>query len=167
MDAIQTAASRKSEWDAQGRRVRSTILLLIEGNQFSIVKGSAHAKEVYDKLKAYHLKTTRSFRVRGCVRKTPQKVVSLDLAIEARVCMLLRSLPASFDHIVATLDLQSDDDLTLDTVKSKLSDEYYRQQERDGGAEGEKAMRSTEQKCENVGYHCNKPGHLKRHCRSG
>lgn len=189
-DAIPVGDARKPEWVAQDRKARSTILLLIEDNQFPIVKGSTHAKEVYDKLKAYHLKTTRSFRVsllkRLCSMNLTERgdleqhvlelddlfdrlqEAGMDLASDVRVCMLLRSLPSSFDHLVAALDLQSDKDLTLDTVKSKLSDEYHRRQERDGGGElkVEKAMRSAEQ-CEKVCYQCKKPGHLMRNCRLG
>ena len=189
-DAIPAASARSTDWIAQDRKARSTMLLLLEDNQFPIVKGEAHAKNVYDKLKSYHNKKTRSFRVsllkRLCSTNLTERgdleqhvleldelydrlqEAGMDLAGDVRVCMLLRSLPSSFDHLVAALDLMSDKDLTLDTVKSKLSDEYHRRQERDGGGKlkVEKAMRSAEQK-EKVCFQCKKPGHLMRHCRSG
>ena len=189
-DVIPAEKDRKSEWIVQDRKARSTMLLLLEDNQFPIVKGEAHAKNVYEKLKAYHNKKTRSFRVsllkRLCFTNLAEcgdleqhvleldelydrlQEAGLDLASDVRVCMLLRSLPSSFDHLVAALDLMPDKDLTLDTVKSKLSDEYHRRQERDGGGEQnvENAMRSAEQR-NRVCFQCQKPGHFMRHGRSG
>lgn len=84
--------------------------------------------------------------------------------------MLLRSLPPSFDNLVTALDSRSDDDISMDVVKSRLMDEYHRWLEREGGSgcasKSEKAMRSAEsagdkREC----YYCKKPGHIQRNCR--
>uniref|UniRef100_A0A8D8CHD2 (northern house mosquito) hypothetical protein n=1 Tax=Culex pipiens TaxID=7175 RepID=A0A8D8CHD2_CULPI len=50
------------------------------------------------------------------------------------ICMLLRSLPSSYDGVVTALDCLADDDISLEIVKAKLEDEYSRQQERKGGS---------------------------------
>lgn len=86
-----------------------------------------------------------------------------------KICMLLRSLPPSFDGLVLALDSRSDDDLSLDVVKSKIADEFNRRLERDGAAgKGERAMRSAETKRSKetrTCHYCRKPGHLQRDCR--
>ena len=69
------------------------------------------------------------------------------LDTDTLICMLLRSLPSSYDGIVTALDCLADDDISLEIVKAKLEDEYNRQQERKGGShQVEKAMRSAENK---------------------
>lgn len=47
--------------------------------------------------------------------------------------MILRSLPPSFDGIISALDGLSDD-ISVDVVQSKLTDEYLRRMEREGSS---------------------------------
>ncbi|XP_052895574.1 uncharacterized protein LOC128302755 [Anopheles moucheti] len=93
---------------------------------------------------------------------------------DTKICMVLRSLPASYDGLVTALDVCSDVDISLEVVESKLIDEYNRQQERKGNGhvKVEKAMRSAEGKPDHgttgglrICHYCKKPGHYKQNCR--
>lgn len=99
-----------------------------------------------------------------------------------QVAMLLCSQPDSFDPLATALEQRPRAELTLDLVKSKLLAEAEKRRERAGigSVSGEKALRTDFRrggggsgstsggapKETRVCYHCKKPGHLKRNCRS-
>lgn len=59
----------------------------------------------------------------------------------------LRSLPPSYGGIVSALDSRADDEISMDMVKSRLMDEFYRRMERDGfSGKPDKAMQCTQPK---------------------
>lgn len=186
------AEERDDEWKTADRKAKATIVLLLEDSQLSLIKNCASAREVFTALKSYHQKTTRSVRVsllkKLCAVNLPERgnleehlreidelfdrldAAGTELDKDTKVCMLLRSLPPSFDGIVAALDSREDDDISLDIVKSKLMDEYHRRLEREGvsaGSKSEKAMRSVDNKSKETRecHFCKRPGHLRRDCR--
>lgn len=177
------------EWVKADRRAKATIILSIDDNQLPIVKNSVLARDVFASLKSYHQKSTRSVRVsllkklcasnlseRGNLEEHLRELDELfdrldaagtELDKDTKICMILRSLPPSFDGIVTALDNRADDDISVDIVKSKLMDEFHRRLERESaGSKTVKAMRSVEKSKESrVCHFCKKPGHLRRDCR--
>lgn len=190
-DGVPDEDDRSDNWKKDDRKAKATIVLLLDDCQLPLVKNCAFASDVYNSLKAYHQKTSRSVRVSllkklcsvnlsegGNLERHLSEVDELidrldaagtELDKDTKICMLLRSLPPSFDAIVSALDGRSDDDISMDVVKSKLTDEYFRRLERDGSSvETEKAMRSSEGKIgkdSRTCYFCKLPGHLRRNCR--
>lgn len=183
---------RDDEWRNADRKAKATLVLLLEDSQLSLIKNCTSAHEVFNALKSYHQKTTRSVRVsllkKLCAVNLPERgnleehlreiddlfdrldAAGTELDKDTKVCMLLRSLPPSFDGIVAALDSREDDDISLDIVKSKLMDEYHRRLEREGvgtGSKSEKAMQSVNNKSKEsrVCHFCKRAGHLRRDCR--
>lgn len=182
---------KSEKWKTTDRRAKATLMLMLEDNQLPLVKKCVHARDAYEALKVYHQKTTRSVRVsllkklcainmskRGDLEQHLLEVDELferldsagtELDKDTKICMLLRSLPPSFDNLVTALDSRSDDDISMDVVKSRLMDEYHRRLEREGGGatKSEKAMRSAEygQSEKKVCHFCKKPGHIRRNCR--
>lgn len=191
-DALPDEAGRTEEWKKNDRKAKATIILLLEDSQLSLVKNCVFARDTFNALKSYHQKTTRSVRVsllkklcasnlaengniENHLREFDDLFDRLDAAgttldKDTKICMLLRSLPVSYDGLVTALDSRSDDDISLDVVKSKLVDEYNRQLERkgSGSVKIEKAMRSAEGKSTGdfrTCHFCKKAGHIKRNCR--
>lgn len=188
-DAIPAVKTEK--WKTDDRRAKATLILMLEDNQLSLVKNCVCARDAFDALKKFHQKTSRSVRVsllkKLCAMNMPDRgdleqhlhevdehfdrldAAGTELDKDTKICMLLRSLPPSFDNLVIALDSRSDDDISMDVVKSKLMDEYHRRLEREGGSatKSEKAMRSAEsaRNEKRVCHFCKKPGHIQRNCR--
>lgn len=193
---IPVEKDRTTAWKTSDRKAKATIILLLEDSQLPLVRNLVFAHEVYLALKNFHQKTTRSIRV-----SLLKKLCAMNLTVngniedhirdfddlfdrldtagttldkDTKICMLLRSLPASYDGLVTALDICSDDDISLEVVKAKLIDDYNRQQERKGSGhvKVEKAMRSAESKPDHhttgglrTCHYCKKPGHYKQNCR--
>lgn len=190
-DEIPEEEDRDAAWKSADRKARATIVLLLEDSQLPLVKNCVHARDAFNALKAYHQKTSRSVRVsllkklcstnlseQGDLEKHLLEIDDLfdrlsaagtELDKDTQICLLLRSLPPSFDGLVTALDSRSDDDISIDVVKSKLADEYHRRLERDAStSKVEKAMKSvgnSQRSDVRVCHFCNKPGHIKRNCR--
>nr|XP_029712501.1 uncharacterized protein LOC115257203 [Aedes albopictus] len=151
-DADEVDEDEFAEWKATDRKARVTLVLLLEDSQLALVKGKSTARGVFEALRNFHQKTSRSVRVsllkKLCSTNLPENgdleqhlmtidetldrltAAGTDLDKDTQICMLLRSLPPSFDSIVSALDSRSDDDISLDVVKAKLMDEYHRRLER-------------------------------------
>lgn len=182
---------RTTAWLRNDRKAKSTLILLIDDSQLPLVKDCTYARDVYCALKNYHQKTTRSVRVSLLKRLCSTNLAEngdvekhlavfddlfdrldgagMNLDKDTKICMLLRSLPPSYDGLVTALDSRSDEDISLDAVKAKLVDEFNRHLERKGmTVKVEKAMRSAEGRPRNetrTCHYCKKAGHLKRNCR--
>lgn len=143
-NALPEEANRTEEWKKNDRKAKATIILLLEDSQLSLVENCVFARDTFNALKSYHQKTTRSVRVSLLKKLCASNLVEngnienhlrefddlfdrLDAAgttldKDTKICMLLRSLPASYAGLVTALDSRSDDDISLDAVKSKLVD---------------------------------------------
>lgn len=190
VEEVPDEFDRDDDWEIANRKAKATLVLLLEDSQLAIVRKCVNAHDVFGALKAYHEKSTRSVRVsllkklcainlseRGDLEQHLFEVDDLfdrldaagtTLDADTKICLLLRSLPPSFDGLVTALDSRSQDDITLEVVKSKLMDEFQRRLERDGHpVKKEKAMKTAVTKTgeTRVCFYCKKPGHLQRNCR--
>lgn len=190
-NGLPVEEERTTAWLRNDRKAKAALILLIDDSQLPLVKDCVYAHDVYSALKNYHQKTTRSVRVSLLKRLCSTNLAEngdvekhlavfddlfdrldgagMNLDKDTKVCMLLRSLPPSYDGLVTALDSRSDEDISLDVVKAKLVDEFNRHLERKGVAvKVEKAMRSEAGKPRNetrTCHYCKKAGHLKRNCR--
>ena len=160
------------KWKTADRRAKATLMLMLEDNQLSLVKQCVHARDAFEALKEYHQKTTRSVRVsllkklcamnmpeRGDLEQHLREVDELfdrlddagtELDIDTKICMLWQSLPPSFDNLVTALDSRSDDDISMDVVKSRLMDKYHWRLEREGGGAAKRRKRCFPRKTDKV-----------------
>ncbi|XP_053691472.1 uncharacterized protein LOC128739988 [Sabethes cyaneus] len=149
-DDLPQEDARDANWKKDDRKAKETIILLLEDSQFpqrgDLEKHLSVVDELFDRLDA----------------------AGMALDKDTKICMVLRSLPPSYDGVVFALDNRSDDDISLDVIKSKLMEEYNRRLEREGSSAKVEAMRVSDGKSmrETRVYHfCKMQGHLKRNCR--
>ena len=181
------------EWDKKNRQARATIALLVEDEQLIHIKGEDTAKGMWNALrrlhessslnnklyllrKLYQSKLTPEGDMQEHIRSVLEIVAQLrDLGEEIKdnhvTAILLCSLPESYNPLINALETRSEAELTLQLVKSRLSDEYKRRkeqtshrQESDTGA----ALKATDTKMPNwkakLCFRCNRAGHFKRDC---
>ncbi|XP_046746149.1 uncharacterized protein LOC124411207 [Diprion similis] len=81
--------------------------------------------------------------------------------------MLLGSLPDSYSALITGLESRSENELTLQLVKSKLIDEYKRQKQTDTDKnQNESAMKiDSGQHKKKTRFFCKRDGHYKKECR--
>lgn len=95
------------------------------------------------------------------------------------IALLLCSLPESYNTLITALKTRSEDELTIELVKGKLLDEYRRRKNAKDhmDARDDKALKVQSKRFGKVTpqkkdvkdttcFFCNKPGHLKKDCRS-
>ncbi|XP_058446013.1 uncharacterized protein LOC131427106 [Malaya genurostris] len=182
-DDLPEEEERDEQWLSDDRKAKATIVLLLEDSQLPLVKRCVHARDAFVALRDYHAKTSRSVRVSLLKKLCAINLVEggnleehllviedlfdrlesagMELDKDTKVCMLLRSLPTSFDSLVSALDSRPDDDVTLEVVKAKLADEYGRRLERDRrgcNSNSEKAMRTVVKKEARTCHFCKKAG---------
>lgn len=186
-DDLPGEEDRDDSWKKDNKKAKATIILLLEDSQLPLVKNCVFARDVFVALKAYHQKISRSVRVsllkklcsinlleRGDLEKHLSEIdelfdrldaAGMELDSDTKICMLLRSLPQSFDGIVSALDTRSDDEISMEILKSKLMDEYHRRMERECvSVKSEKAMH-VNVKESRICHYCKRQGHLRRNCR--
>lgn len=179
-------------WLKNDDLARATIGLLVEDNQLVHIRKAVHAKKAWESLKNYHQKATLSSKVfllkrvcrmtlaeGGNAEKHVTEMLDLvnklaglgeNLKDNLIAAMLLSSLPDSYGALITGLESRSEEDLTLDLVKSKVIDEYKRR--KSNGAismeNNETAMKSQpkvgKSKASTTCFFCKKAGHIKKDC---
>lgn len=131
---------RTTAWLRNDRKAKSTLILLIDDSQLPLVKDCTYACDVYCALNNYHQETTRSVRVsllkrlcstnfaeNGDVEKNLAVFddlfdrldgAGMNLDKDTNICMMLRSLPPSYDGLVTVLDSRSDEDISMLSMRS-------------------------------------------------
>lgn len=78
--------------------------------------------------------------------------------------MILRSLPKAFDGLTTALESRSDQDLTMELVRTKLIDESEKLY--GGKSQEERVLRvNSDMKSAGVCFFCGRSGHKKRDCK--
>ena len=133
-------------WETIDSKAMQYIVLCIEDRQLVHVKRAGSAKEMWDKLKAYHCKSTLSCRIRilkklfkaeldknGNMEDHLQRIFEwLDeleemdggLDESLSVSVILASLSEEYDTLITAMEAWDETKLTLETVRSKLLDEW-------------------------------------------
>lgn len=174
-------------WIEGDAKARATIALLVEDNQHSLIYNKTTAKTTWDTLKAHHQKATLTGKVAllkeicSANYKEGENMEEFLYSMEElysrlenagerlsqymQVAMVLRSLPKAFDALTTALENRSDDDLTMELVRSKLIDESDKLYS--GGAAEERALKAANANNTEaiVCFFCGKPGHKKRTCK--
>lgn len=181
-------------WIKNDRKAHATIALNVEDNQIQHIRNCETARMAWKELKDFHEKDTANSRV-SILRKLMmkrlgerdnvelhvnemnelfQKLLAYGDAIEPEFLLsaiLLGSLPASYDGLVAVLESR-DEELNSNLVCSKVIDEYKRRQERNQ-EKGVIEISSTAMTVSSVVrrpkseidcYFCKEKGHYRQNC---
>lgn len=136
---VKPEAEAETVWNVGDAKARTTIGLLIDDNQHSLIRAVRTARETWLALKNHHEKTSLTSKVsllkRICDKRysvgesmeehlsTMEELFSRlanagqELAENLAVAMILRSLPSSFDALTTALESRAEADLTLELVK--------------------------------------------------
>jgi hypothetical protein len=183
-------AERKDDWIKKDAEAHLTISLAVEQSQMKHIKKSTTAKEAWDALKSYHLKSSLSVKVSLMKQLCNQKYdemttmedhingmsdvfqklsdIGEELSESWSIAFLLCSLPESYDTIIMTLEARADDELTMSLVETKLVDEWRRRSGRDDevnavlkpGSHLKKKFAGKKFRC----HSCGSPDHFRKHC---
>lgn len=167
----------KVTWQEADDKALSIISLCIEDNQIIHVKQSKTAREAWENLKKYHMKSNLSGTVRVLrkIFKTElaiggdmeehlvQMINLIDQAVELgvklddkmQIFILLSSLNEEYDGLVTALEARDEANLTIEIVKMKLLDEYEKKKK----VTNESALvsRYAEKSARNVKFHKKRP----------
>ncbi|XP_055601451.1 uncharacterized protein LOC129750515 [Uranotaenia lowii] len=150
-DAPEPPTEAWAEGDA---KARATIVLLVDDSQHPLIRECQTARETWHQLKNHHQKTTMFTKVsllkklcraeytdnedmENHLFRMDELFSSLtnagqELGNSLKVAMVLKSMPDSFDTLTTALESRSDDELTMELVKSKLIDEAQKRAEKSG-----------------------------------
>lgn len=179
------------EWRSKNASAYATIGLNVEDDQSNIIRSTKTAKEAWDALNKYHMKSSANSKVRllknlmvmqldeggdmelhiARINDIFHQLVDDNKKIELedlKVATLLGSLPESYGNLVMSLESREEADLTTNIVQAKLIDEYKRRQYKSGLQCGDSALKVTKGKLnQNKGrvcFFCHKAGHFKSDC---
>lgn len=155
-------------WKKADQKARATIGLCIEESQYSLVKSVDSAKGYWDKLCAYHEKSTITTQVAllnklwsmnlseggdvEChIRELEEVYDRLAAAGHVltesfKIVLLFRSLPESYQGLATLLQSQLDAGTTMEAVKVKVLEEFERRNERSGRVSGSASSEATAMK---------------------
>lgn len=177
------------EWKSKDAQALATIGLLVDDNQLVHIRKAQSAAEAWMNLEKFHVKKTLSNKVslmkkicrlrlekhgdmESHIAKLTELVDKLNdlqpnnfLTDQWQVAILLSSLPDEYETLITALETRSEDDLTLEAVKGKLTDEWMKRRSREACDEGAESVlqtnaRGSNDKC----FFCKKGGHVKADC---
>lgn len=170
------------------KKCKSLVINCIGDEQLEHIKDKARAKEIFETLKAIFERKSivnqlylrkRLFTTRYNEEDDMnQYILNFDKMIRELkeagakiddfdiICHLLLSLPKSFDAVVAVLETLEQERLTLELVKTRLIDEYYKQRNSRSSFEENVPSAFNGKKSFNYQcYKCGKFGHKRSECR--
>lgn len=172
-------------WTAGDEKALTTIQLLVEKNQRSVIEDKLTAKETWDALKGHHSKLSLEQKVTTIIQIANQSFqdgdnmetyigefeklygrldnagIKMDECV--KVALMLRGLPSTFRPLIMALGARDEKDLTLALVKEKLIDEAANYKSTCEAEEKALKVRVARRKVL-ICYHCGKPGHRKVDC---
>ena len=193
-------------WIENDTKAKAIIGLSVEDSQIVHIRGKETAKEYWESLKNQHQKNNLSNKVfllkKLCQSKYDESGniedyifsfvnicsrlsgIGQDVDEKLKVALLLSGMPESYNVVVTTLEIRSEDDLTFDLVKEKLVQESKRRCEmlgNDGKAlkvfnkkgnfgvsNGEKKNDNNHNKTNSQSdkgcFYCGRSGHIKANC---
>ncbi len=180
-DDLPTTESEASK--KKNGKALASIILSIDNGQIVLVKKCKKAKDAWDLLKNFHVKSCLSTKVSvlkricrlelregGDMEQHLFKLEELfdklaaagkELDEDFKVAIMLSSLPDSYDVLTTALEARSDDELTLGLVKQKLIGEWRKRglssvsDDNNEYSKALKVMNRREVRC----YHCDQVGH--------
>lgn len=172
------------KWLIRDGKARAAIGLAVEESQKILIKQLKTAKAFWDALKKHHEKSNITNKVSLLRQMSSKRLVSgqsmedhihefLSIVDRLRdlgekmeehkaVAFLLGTLPDDYNHLISSLEMRSEEDLTLDLVKEKLLQEFRRKMS--GEHQTEAAFKVQKKKFVPKCFSCGKPGHMKKDC---
>lgn len=166
-------------WQKKDRKALSQIILCLDDNQLNLVKKAETSKEAWNLIKDYHQKSTacsiaivlkKIYALRleegGDAEKhlfTMEELydrlsaLGTELPEIVKAVTILISLPDSYKALGSAMGALAGSDLTVNTVKSKVLDEFQKIQE---CPDTQVALKVSSFTCN----YCKQPGHIQRNC---
>lgn len=183
-------ASPTPDWLAKDKLARALICLYISDNQIVHVLRETSAQETWKKLESVHQRANLSsklFLLRKLYssqyreRQSMQDHINYVLELAEKLmnigetikdshlgAILLCSLPASYEVLVTSLESKTEQELTLDYIKSKLIDEYERRISKEESTssytQALKVSDKNRSKFRKFCVYCKKNNHTKNEC---
>ena len=182
--ASPTTEAIGAVWKSGDQKARATIGLLLEDNQLNLIKNCKTAKAAWEKLRGHYEKAILTSKVSIlksyiCEKRysdgedIEQHIFEMEelfdrltltgeeLSKSMQVAMVLRSLTESFSVLTTALESRSDEELTLDLVKTKVVDEVAKR-----GNRGccDFVLKTIVKKNQILYDFCQQPGHKRKDC---
>ncbi|XP_075158155.1 uncharacterized protein LOC142231430 [Haematobia irritans] len=190
-DVVESSpAERNQAWIKKDKEAFALISLCVEDSQLIHIRNQETSKEAWNSLQSQHERITLTSKVTlmrkicnmhmsdgGDMQTHINTMMELFDKLAAtgytnfteawQVSMLLSSLPASYDSLITALEVRPDKDLTLDMVKAKLMEEYFKRNVRESVSEIPvlNTFQNPKKKDLQCCYFCKRPGHIKINCQ--
>lgn len=175
------------KWTENDELAFSRIVTCIDDSQVSHIRSVTGAKAAWYALKEYHEKDTMTNKVciirRICNTRLDdggdmeqhlvaftelfQRLADLgEKTVDSwKVGLLFGSLPKGYATLVTALESRPESDLTFTMVREKLTAEYKRQTEGEGGTQKDSVLKTTTANTGVECFFCKNRGHVKKDCR--
>jgi hypothetical protein len=175
-------------WKKKNGKTLVSIILSIDNGQIGLVKKCKTAKDAWDLMKNFHVKSCLSTTVSVLKRirrlELPEggdmeqhlfkleelfdklSAAGKELDEDIKVAIMLSSLPDSYEVLTTALEARSDDELTLGIIKQQLIAEWRKRglsnvsKDNKEDSKALKVMNRRKVRC----YHCDQVGHIKSRC---
>lgn len=177
-------AAPSAEWSTGDEDALTTIQLVVEESQQSVIRDKVTAKATWEALKERHSKlrlgqmiiiqiATQNYQDGDSIETYLSSIEKLYARLDnagvrmqecIKVGLILRGLPPSYRPLIMVLEARDEEDLTLAMVKAKLLDEANNFQHQQARGQAEQALKVKTRPKVLVRYRCGKAGHRKADC---